>query len=462
MSFSFNLEPKFVKEVNNPFRRIIPPFPAPESLPVLKELKQFEPRSMDCQPPVLWHKASGFQVFDRFGNIWLDWSSGVLVANAGHGRDEIKAAIKSVIDQGLLHNYCFPSELRAKLVKKLVEIAPPELSKVFLLTTGAEAVECAIKIARAYAHKIGGKEKNVIISFEGAFHGRTLGAQTVGGIPELKEWIVNIDPEVIIVPYPGDWRCKNKSFDVFLRVLKEKNISGKKVAAVISETFQGRNAGFMPQEYFDSLYNWCKENQVLLILDEIQAAFGRTGKMFGFEHYKKVPDIITLGKGITSSLPLSAVVSRKEIMDVFEPGTMTSTHTGNPLCVAAAIANIDLIQKESLLLQAEEKGEILKDGLEEIWQKFRPYIGYIQGKGLVWAVHVVKNNTEEPNGFLAFKVVEKCVEKGLLLFAPVGKGEATIKICPPLIITENALQDGLSAFEEALNEAIQDVYSGIP
>lgn len=457
MGFSFPIEPKQVKKIDTPFRRIVSPFPPPESLPILKKIKRLEPRSMDCQPPVLWHQALGFQVFDRFGNMWLDWSSGVLVANAGHGRNEVKTAIQNTINQGLLHNYCFPSELRAKLVEKLVEITPPELNKVFLLTTGSEAVECAIKLARAYAHKTSGKEKNVVISFEGAFHGRTLGAQTVGGIPKLKEWIVNLDPDVIVVPYPGNWRCKNKSFEVFLQRLEEKNIPGEKVAAVISETFQGGNGGFIPQKYFESLYSWCRENQVLLILDEIQAAFGRTGKMFGFEHYGKVPDIVTFGKGITSSLPLSAVVSRREIMDVFEPGTMTSTHTGNPLCVAAAIANIELIQKENLPLQAAKKGEFLREGLERIWGKFRPYIGCIQGKGLVWAIHVVKKHTEEPNALLAFKIVEKCVEKGLLLFAPVGEGGATIKVCPPLVITEEAIQDGLLAFEEALEEAIEEV-----
>ncbi|MCD6318808.1 aspartate aminotransferase family protein, partial [Candidatus Aerophobetes bacterium] len=447
---SHSITPEKVKKVSTPYRRIVTPIPVPESMPILEDLRKHEPRSMRGQPPIIWDRAEGFQVYDKYGNMWLDWSSGVLVTSAGHGRKEIKKAIVDMVNHGLLHNYCFPSEIRAKLVKKLAELAPDPLSKVFLLTTGSEAVECAIKLARTWGQKIGGKKKIGIISFEGAFHGRTLGAQMIGGIPSLKEWIVNLDSDMYQLPFPGDFRCEDRSFDTFIQFLKKNHISPDQIAAVISETYQGGGVFFMPKKYAKELAKWCKENKILLIFDEIQAGFGRTGKMFGFEHYEVVPDIICCGKGITSSLPLSAVIGRAEILDLYPPGTMTSTHTGNPVCVAAALANLEIIEKERLYLRAAEVGNFLSSKLKEIQGQFPKVIGAICGKGLVYGIHVIKDSSKDPDGELALKIVKKCVEKGLMLFSPVGTGGATIKICPPLIITKEAIEDGIVAFAEAI------------
>jgi 4-aminobutyrate aminotransferase-like enzyme len=163
--------------VETEFRRIKTPIPVPESLPLLESLSRDEPRSMRGQPPVFWDRAEGFQVHDAWGNTWIDWSSGVLVANAGHGRAEIARAICAQAEKGLLHNYCFPSEIRSRLVNRLSELAPGPLEKVFLLTTGSETTEAAIKLARTYGRSVGGDRKIGIVSYEGAFHGRTLGAQ---------------------------------------------------------------------------------------------------------------------------------------------------------------------------------------------------------------------------------------------------------------------------------------------
>ena len=149
---------------------------------------------MQGQPPIVWDRAQGFQVFDAWGNCWIDWSSGVLVSNAGHSCPEVVEAIVAQARHGLLHNYCFPSAIRANLVDKLVSLLPASLNRVFLLTTGSEAVECAIKLCRTHGIKVGGPSKHVVVSFDKAFHGRTLGSQQAGGIPALKEWIVNLDP----------------------------------------------------------------------------------------------------------------------------------------------------------------------------------------------------------------------------------------------------------------------------
>ncbi|GAH74289.1 unnamed protein product, partial [marine sediment metagenome] len=222
---TYDLKPKLVKQVDTAYRRIVTKIPVPDSMKILEDLRKYEPNSMGGQPLVVWDRAEGIQVYDKYGNMWLDWSCGVLVTSAGHGREEIKEAIVNQVNHGLLHNYCFPSELRVRLVEKLSKLAPEGLDKVFLLTTGSETAECAIKLAQTWGQEIEGNKKIGIISFEGAFHGRTLGAQMIGGIPSLKSWIVNLDPNFHQVPFPGDFRCEDRSFKVFETTLKKKSVT---------------------------------------------------------------------------------------------------------------------------------------------------------------------------------------------------------------------------------------------
>jgi len=224
------------------------------------------------------------------------------------------------------------------------------------------------------------------------------------------------------------------------------------VAGVITETYQGGGASFPPPEYIQSLAKWCEDNHILLIMDEIQSAFGRTGTMFGFEHYGVVPDLICCGKAISSSLPVSAVVGRGDVMDLYAPRTMTSTHTGNPVCVAAALASIEIIERENLAENARKMGEVLQVGLAKVKEKYAEVIGAVHGKGLVAGLHMVKAGSKEPDGDLAFDIVGRCVEKGLLMFAPVGFGGATVKISPPLVITEDAVEEGVAVIDEAIGE----------
>jgi 4-aminobutyrate aminotransferase / (S)-3-amino-2-methylpropionate transaminase / 5-aminovalerate transaminase len=171
------LSPRKVPIVKTKYRRIVTEIPAPQSIPILDRLHQFEPRSMSGQPPILWDRAEGVQVYDRWGNMWLDWSSGVLVTNVGHNHPLIRQAILDQVRHGLLHNYCFPSEVRAQAVEALAAVAPEGLKKVFLLTTGAETCECVIKLSRTWGQKVGGPRKIVFVTFQNAFHGRTLGAR---------------------------------------------------------------------------------------------------------------------------------------------------------------------------------------------------------------------------------------------------------------------------------------------
>ena len=444
---------KAVTQIETKFRRIVTEIPAPQSLPLLEKLRQYEPRSMQGQPPVVWDRAEGFQVWDAYGNCWIDWSSGVLITNAGHGRREIIEAIQKQAESKLLTNYCFPSEIRGRLVERLASILPSPLKKVLLLTTGSEAVECAIKLCRTNGVRVGGRSKHVIVSFDKSFHGRTLGSQQAGGIPALKEWVVNLDRGFVQAPFPDGYRTPDTSFDFFQKSLTDAGIAAPHVAGVILETYQGGSAAFAPVEYMKSLRAWCDANKALLVCDEVQSGFGRTGTLWGFEHYGIVPDLTTWGKGISSSLPLSAVAGRPDVMDLHPPGSMTSTHSGNPISCAATLASIDIILNENLAGNAARMGEILHDELANIQREYRQ-IGCVDGKGLVAGVACVKPGTKEPDAALAARVVERCVAKGVLMFSPVGFGGATVKICPPLVINEEALRESLNVFREAMAEAV--------
>jgi len=419
---------------------------------------------MSGQPPIVWQRAEGVHVFDRYGNKWLDWSSGVLVTNAGHSHPSVRNAIRDQAEGGLLHTYCFPNEARADLVEYLVGLAPEGLDKCFLLTTGSEATECALKLARTWGLRAGCPQgaagKIGIVSFRQGFHGRTMGAQQMGPLGEGHRWIQNLDPDIHHVPFPDGYRVEDTSFELFLRTLEANRVAPESVAGVITETYQGVGPDFLPVEYAQRLRRWCTEHGAVLIFDEVQAGFGRCGTLWGFEHYGVVPDLITCGKGITSSLPLSAVIGRSELMDVYDPGTMTSTHSGNPVCCRAALASVRAIVEGGLVENARRMEAVLMPGLLAIRRKYPDVIGCVHGKGLVAGLQCVLPGTRDPDHALAHRIIEEAYRKGLLLFAPVGVGGGCVKISPPLCITAEAVRDGLSALDEACREAIAALRAG--
>ncbi|MCC6681529.1 MAG: aspartate aminotransferase family protein [Phycisphaeraceae bacterium] len=454
---AFPLTPRNVPTVQTEHRRIVTPIPVPQSIPILQKLRTCEPLSMSGQPPIIWDHAAGVHVFDRFGNQWLDFSSGVLVTNAGHSNPAIAAGMIDQINHGLLHNYCFPSEIRSQLVDLLCSVAPEGLKKAFLLTTGSEATEACIKLMRTHGLKAAGKRKIGIVTFTHGFHGRTMGAQMAGGVPALKDWIVNLDPAMIQAPFPDGFRQKDTSFDVFLRTLDEAGWTPDDVAGVMLETYQGGSASFAPVEYIKKLRTWCDEHDVVLSFDEVQAGFGRTGTFWGFEHYDITPDLIACGKGISSGMPLSAVLGRPKLLDQYPPGSMTSTHTGNPVCCAAALACIHQILNMNLVENARNMGRILAAELKRIEKRFTGPVGAADARGLVGTVQMVVLGTTDPDKALATDIVRRCYEQGLLLFAPVGVGGGTVKIAPPLVIDEPALREGLSVLENSIEAAISNI-----
>lgn len=454
MGKEFSIKPQSVPRVETKHRRIVTSLPHPDSLVTLETLRKLEPASMRGQPPLVWERAEDFYVYDKYGNRWIDWSSGVLVANAGHGAPEVKKAIIDQVQSGLIYNYVFPSEERAALVECLAGLAPAGLGKVFLLTTGAEAIECAIKLCRAHGIQAGGKKKIGIVGFERGFHGRTLGSQQTGGIAGQKSWIVNEDPAIINAPFPDGYWQTDVSFDTFLAAIERRGLKPENIAGVVMESYQGVGPDFAPVEYIRQLADWCKKNNVVLVFDEVQSGFGRTGKFWAFEHYGVTPDLICCGKGISSSLPLSAVLGRQAIMDQFPPGSMTSTQTGNAVCCAAALASMRKIVNENLTGHAAALESVLLDGLKKIQRRHPSVIGHITARGLVAGLQTVKPGRKEADHDLAHNVIERCFHKGLLMFAPVGAWGQTVKIAPPLTIPRDALEEGIAVLSEAVDEAV--------
>lgn len=448
----FPLIPEQVETVKTAYRTIVTAIPVPESVELLKKMRETEPRSMGGQPPVIWDHGEGFTISDPYGNTWIDFSSGVLVTSSGHGRQEIVDAIAGMARHGLYHAYCFPTRIRAELVEELQGMIPEPLRRVFLLTTGSEATECCIKLARTQGLTKGGKAKSVLVTFHNAFHGRTMGAQLAGGGTGLKGWLGDLDPRFVQVPFPDGFRQTDTGFHVFEKTLADLGINPAHVCGVMSETFQGCNAALMPTAYAQALRRWCDTHGALLIFDEIQAAFGRTGKLFGFQHLGVVPDLVACGKGISGGMPLAAVIGTDEVMNLYGPGEMTSTHSANPVCAAAALANLRVIKKEGLIENAARLSGVLKEGVERIAAAAKGRVGACRSVGLVAAVQFTKPGTTEADAELAWEVVYRAYQRGVMLFAPVGVAGCAIKLCPPLVINEAGLQEGLDVLTSIVRE----------
>ena len=450
----YSLTPREVPLVQTANRRIVTRLPVPESVAILERLERFEPSSMQGQPPVVIDRTEGWHVHDRWGNMWLDWSSGVLIANIGNSHPAIIEALKEMLERPLLSSYVFAHEKRAELAELLVSLAPLPGYKAFLLTTGSEATENCIKLAKTWGLARHGAQCRVLVSFVNAFHGRTMGAQLAGGGPAQKGWLGKLDESFVQVPFPDGFKNPDTRFELFSETLEKSGVTPDQVCGVMSESFQGVGPDFFPVAYAKSLEAWCRKNDALLIMDEVQAGFGRTGTWFAFENYGIVPDLIACGKGISSSLPLSAVIGRADVMELYPPGSMTSTHSGSPLPVAAALANIRALQKGNFLSNACLLDPVLRDGLLTLQKRHPLRAGRVQSRGLVAGIQIVKAGTREPDPVAALVVNERCFHKGLLMFAPVGVAGECIKIAPSLDISRDALGEGILVLGEAMDEVL--------
>ena len=300
-----------------------------------------------------------------------------------------------------------------------------------------------------------GHRKKYFVSFENAFHGRTMGAQLAGGMAKLKTWMGDtVDTSFVQVPFPDGYKNEDTRFELFHESLAEQGIEPTEIAGVMSESYQGVGPDFMPTEYAQKLAAFCRQHDIVLVMDEVQAGFGRSGKMFTYQHYDIQPDLIACGKGISSSLPLSAVIGRTDIMDLYAPGSMTSTHSASPLCVEAALVNLQLIQNENLVEHAAAMGRILIPALQRIGQKYPARLGCVHGRGLVAGIQVVKPGTKTADPESAVAINLKALQMGLLMFAPVGIGGECLKIAPPLTISKEMLNESIEVFEAAVDSVL--------
>jgi len=459
--FDFSHTPKKVAFVNTRFRTIKTKIPSPKSVPILDEVARYEARSMHGQLPVVWDRAEGFQVFDKDGNCWIDFTSTIFVTNVGHANSKIIAALQETLNQKLLHTYTFINEIRVKFLKKLIEMTPDFCEKAFLLSAGTEATECAVKLMRMYGQttrdtKIG------TISFKGNMHGRTMGAEMLRGDKKLSAWIGYNDPNMYHLPFPYPWLIEKSSatsydwaehFRKDIKVLEEKGVDFNNICGFLIESYQGWGAVFYPKAYIQALVAFAKKHDILVVFDEIQGGFGRTGKLFVYQHYDVEPDLICVGKGLGGGLPLSGVIGRREIMDLPEIGSMSSTHSANPLCCAAGLANLEALESENLIAESERKGKILHQHLNKLKDKYFDRISFVLGKGLLAALIITNPKTHEPDGLFASRICEKCMQKGLLV---VHTGREAIKIGPPLIIPDEALIEGIEVLDESFQEIINE------
>jgi len=417
----------------------------------LKISERYEPSCTNWQAPVVWDHGQGAEIWDVEGKHYYDWTSGVLVTNVGHAHPRLAKAIAQQAER-LLNCFDFPTPQRLQLAQKLIELMPPGLSKVIFMSTGGEATDAALRLAKRYSGQY------EIISFWGGFHGRTYGPMSVTGLPKIKKHFGPIIPGAILAPYPYCYRCPfDKNYpdcDLFCLKFLDKVVeveSTGHLAGLIVEPYQG-TAGFVfpPPGYLKALETWAKKRNLVFILDEVQSCYGRTGKMWAMEHENLQPDIICLGKGIGSGAPISAVVSRPEIFDSLGPGEMSSTMGGNPLCCAAGLAVLEIIEEEKLVQKAAENGQYLKNHLLRLKEKF-PFIGDVRGMGLVYGLEFVKDKkSKDPAPDLAKEIVLKCVANGLMC-GKLGLHGNVMRVAPPLVITAEQIDKSVAILETVLS-----------
>lgn len=368
-------------------------------------------------------KASGIYLFDSKGKKYFDLISGIAVSNLGHGNKKVIDAIKKQADD-YLHLMVYGEYIESPqilLAKKLADFLPPSLSSVYLVNSGAEAVEGAIKLSRRYTGR------TEIISFENAYHGSTLGALSIGGNESLKNSFRPLLPGTTLMKYND---------------VNELSLITEAIAAVFIEPIQGEAGVLVPElSYLKKLRARCSETGTLLVFDEIQTAMGRTGKLFCFRHADVIPDVLLLSKSFGGGMPLGAFISSKEIMESLSSNPVLghiTTFGGHPVSCAAALAALNELTETDVMESVERKEKLFRDNLQH------PLIKEIRGKGLFLAL---KFSSEELNR----KVIQQCIEEGVLvdwfLFAP-----DCLRIAPPLIITEEEIRESCSLILQTLNQ----------
>lgn len=450
--YQFKIQPQDVKSVKTENRIIQTSIPHPEDFKTFEKIMKYESSLIQKQLPIVWNRAKDHSIFDRWGNKWIDLSSTIFVTNSGHANARAKARLQRTLDKDLLHAYCYPTVERAEFLEKLIEITPSYLERACLVTTGTEASERALKLTRIYGMQFNPRKK-VIIGGLGNYHGKTMGAMMAAVTPEARAWIGNQDPDMHQMPFPYPWILEENNmtgtelFNQHIKQLVNQGVKPAEVAAFIIESYQGWGAVFYPKDYMQAMKNWAEEHDALLIVDEIQSGFGRTGKLFGYEYYGVEPDLVVCGKGISGSMPLSAVLGRRDLIEL--DSTLTSTHGGHPMSCAAALGNLESFIENKLVERAEKLGKKLYTLLDGWKKEFPERIPMILGNGMVWSVFICNPDTKELDAYFTDQLVEKAMQKGVY---SIRTGCGTIKIGPPLTISELALIEAIDVYVETMSE----------
>ena len=422
--------------------------PGPRSREILEREQRAVAHPLIVHEPVVADRARGSTITDVDGNTFVDFVGGVGVANVGHNHPRVVEAIAEQADRFLHTDFTVvPYESYVELAERLGALVPitGETRGAFF-NAGAEAVENAVKLSRLYTKRQG------VIAFDGAFHGRTWMALTMTSKTHpYKKGLGPFAPEVYRAPYPNGYRGPDATTALAaLERMFVTHVSPEHVAAIVFEPQQGEG-GFLPAppEFVEGLRRICDEHGIVLVADEVQTGFGRTGRMFAMEHFGVEPDLVTVAKSIAGGLPLSGVIGRAAIMDDPHPGAIGGTFIGNPVALAAALAVLDVFEEEQLVDRAQLLGAALRARMLD-WQGRWPAIGDVRGMGAMLAIELVRDRvTKEPAPELAEAVIGEALQRGLLLLK-AGVAGNCIRVLCPLTTTDAELDDGLRAWEEAL------------
>lgn len=394
-------------------------------------------------------KAENSEIWDVEGRRYIDFAGGIAVLNTGHRHPKVVEAVKKQLDR-FTHtcHQVVPYENYVALAERLNKMVPGNFEKkTIFATTGAEAVENAIKIARCATGR------SAVIAFTGGFHGRTfLGMALTGKVVPYKVGFGPMMGDVFHVPFPLEMHGIDveTSLDVLDKLFKA-DVDPKRVAAIILEPVQGEGGFYdVPRALMKALREICDEHGILLVADEVQTGFARTGKLFAMEHYDVVPDLTTMAKSLAGGFPLSAVTGRAELMDAPGPGGLGGTYAGNPLAIAAAHAVLDVIEEEQLCDRANQLGNRLKQRLEAIRADV-PHIMDIRGLGFMNAVEFKVPGTDKPNADFTNAVRVKALEKGLILLT-CGVYSNVIRFLAPITIQDEVFNEALDLIEDSIRE----------
>jgi 4-aminobutyrate aminotransferase / (S)-3-amino-2-methylpropionate transaminase / 5-aminovalerate transaminase len=425
--------------------------PGPRSREIVERKERVVADPLSLTWPIVIERGDGARLTDVDGNTFIDFTGGVGCLNVGHSHVRVVEAAQEQLERFSHTDFTIvPYEVYVRLAERLCELAPIANAKAAFFNAGTEAIENAIKFARTYTNR------PAVIAFEGGFHGRTLLALSLTSkVHPYKAGLGPFAPETYRVPFPNDYRGPSaKDALAALERTLVTQVAAETVAAIVIEPVQGEG-GFVvaPREFLEGVRRLCDEHGIVMVVDEVQTGFGRTGKLFAIEHYDIEPDLITVAKSIAMGLPLSGVIGKREIMDAPPDSAIGGTYVGNPVAQAAAMAVLDVIAEEDLCARATVLGDQMRERMR-VWQQRYPEVGDVRGLGAMLAIELVEDpQTKEPAPKLASAVTDEAVKRGLMLLKS-GIYSNCIRVLTPLTLSDAELDEALAVWEEALDAVL--------